>query len=396
MPNVQLTGKQSDFLKIVVAAAGRGDLETVRQLLDDNPAWIHTVGSHGRTMLWEAAYRGKLEMVGFLLERGADINLPGCYHIQHRIEISPYCVARYEGRDTVAAFLLQQGATIDIHTAAYLGDYDTVRSHLDNDPSLVNSGYLQAVMLPAGQPHTFEHREAAWATPLCYAIRSKDPAIVALLISRGAVIKPYSERFLDYAASDERVEIAKLLLENGADPSKAPRILDDGSEISALFKRYGIPPKDINAMGTGGWPPLVYACRGDNREHPDEVQEILDLGADIDVRNYKGKTALHYAAKAGFSKVINLLIKNEATVDATDDNGETPLFEAIRSTIKNGEKQRAALEALLTKGANPNFKNRKGLTPLQVAKQMRRADAGKIVELLQKYSTVEILPKQKT
>lgn len=386
MPNVQLTGNQSDFLKIVVAAAGRGDLETVRYLLDDNPAWIHTVGSHGRTMLWEAAYRGKLEMVQFLLERGADINLPGCYHIQHSIEISPYCVARYEGRDTVAEFLLQQGATVDIHTAAYLGDYDTVRSYLDNDPSLVNRGYLQAVMLPAGQPHTFEHREAAWATPLCYAIRSKDPEIVALLISRGAVIKPYSERFLDYAASDERLEIAKLLLENGADPSKAPRILDDGSEISALFKRYGIPPKDINAMGTGGWPPLVYACRGDNREHPDKVQELLDLGADIDVQNYKGKTALHYAAKAGFSKVINLLIEKGATVDATDNNGETPLFDAIRSTIKSGEKQRMALEALLTKGANPNFKNRKGLTPLQVAKQMRRADRDKVVELLRTYN----------
>lgn len=386
MPNVQLTGNQSDFLKIVVAAAGRGDLETVGYLLDDNPAWIHTVGSHGRTMLWEAAYRGKLEMVQFLLERGADINLPGCYHIQHRIEISPYCVARYEGRDTVAEFLFQQGATVDIHTAAYLGDYDGVRSHLDNNPSLVNRRYLQAVMLPAGQPHTFEHREAAWATPLCYAIRSKDPEIVALLISRGAVIKPYSERFLDYAASDERLEIAELLLENGADPSKAPRILDDGSEISALFKRYGIPPKDINAMGTGGWPPLVYACRGDNREHPDKVQELLDLGADVDVRNYKGKTALHYAAKAGFSKVINLLIEKGATVDATDNNGETPLFDAIRSTIKSGEKQRAALEALLTKGANPNLKNRKGLTPLQVAQRMRRADRDKVVELLRTYN----------
>ena len=383
MPKVQLTGNQSDFLKIVVAAAGRGDLETVRELVDDKPAWIHTVGSHGRTMLWEAAYRGRLEIVQFLLERGANINLPGCYHIQHRVEITPYCVARYEGRDLVADYLLQQGATIDIHTAAYLGDYDTVRLHLDEDPGLVNRGYLQAVMLPSGGPHTFEHREAAWATPLCYAIRSKDPAIVELLISRGAAIKPYSERFLDYAASDERVEIARLLIENGADLSKAPRILDDGSEISKLLKDYGVPPKDINAMGTGGWPPLVYACRGDNREHPDEVQRLLDLGADIDVRNYKGKTALHYAAKAGFLKVINLLIDKGATVDAIDQDGETPLFEAIRSTIKDGEKQRAAIEALLAKGANPNLKNRKGLTPLQVARRMRRAEKEKVVALLQ-------------
>ena len=388
MPNVQLTGNQSDFLKIVVAAAGRGDLETVRQLVDDNPAWIHTVGSHGRTMLWEAAYRGRLAMVQFLLERGADINLPGCYHIQHRIEITPYCVARYEGRDLVADYLLQHGATLDIHTAAYLKDYDAVHSHLDSDSNLVNNGYLQAVMLPAGQPHTFEHRHAAWATPLCYAIVGGNPAIVELLISRGATIKPHSERFLDYAIAYDWVEIAKLLLENGADSSKAPRILDDDSEMSVLLKAHGVPPKDINATSHMGWPPLVYACRGDNGEHPDEIQRLLALGADINIQNYKGKTGLHYAAKAGFLNVINLLIENGADLDALDNDGETPLFEAIRSTIKNGEKQRAALEALLVKGADPNVRNRKGQTPLQVAQRMRRAEAGRIVELLQSYYAV--------
>jgi ankyrin repeat protein len=137
-----------------------------------------------------------------------------------------------------------------------------------------------------------------------------------------------------------------------------------------------------------GWPPLVYACRGDNGEHPDEIQRLLALGANINVRNYKGKTGLHCAAKAGFLKVINLLIENGATLDATDNDGETALFEAIRSTIKNGEKQRSALEALLVKGADPNVKNRKGLTPLHVAQKMRRADAGKIVELLRKYDAV--------
>ena len=388
MPEVQLTGNQSDFLKIVVAAAGRGDLETVRQLLDDNPAWIHTVGSHGRTMLWEAAYRGKLESVRFLLERGADINLPGCYHIQHRLEITPYCVARSKGRDLVADYLLAQGATIDIHTAAYLGDYDAVCSHLNNDADLVNSGYLQSVMLPTGEPHTFEHRETPWATPLCYATMGGNRAIVELLISRGATIAPHSERLLDYAVSEDHVEIAKLLLENGADPDKAPRILDDDSEMRNLLKAFGVPPKDINAKNHMGWPPLVYACRGDNGEHPNAIFGLLALGADIDVQNYKGKTGLHCAAKAGFLKVINLLIEKGATIDATDNDGETPLFEAIRSTIKSGEKQRAALEALLVKGANPNVKNRKGLTPLQVAQRMRRADAGKVIELLRKYHAV--------
>ena len=385
MLKTQLTGKQSDFLKIVVAAAGRGDLEAVRQFLEDRPEWIHTIGSHGRTMLWEAAYRGKLEVVKFLVEQGADMNLPGCHLSQHDLEITPYCVARHEGRDEVAEYLLQQGATVDIHTVAYLGDYDTALSLLDNDLSLVNSGYLQSVMLPSGEPDSFEYRDTEWATPLCYAIVGGNIRIVELLISRGAIIEPHSKLLLDHAVSADRIDIVKLLINNGADPSEAPRIYDDNSEMSVLLKSHGVPSKDINAFDWMGWPPLPYACRGDKGEHPEAVLRLLELGADINVQSSKGKTALHCAAKAGFLKVINVLIENSANIDATDNNGETPLYEAIRSTIKNREKQRAALEALLIKGANPNVKNRRGLTPLQAAQQMRRSDAEKVVALLKKY-----------
>ncbi len=390
MAKVQLTGKQSDFLKIVAAAAGRGDIEAVRQLVDENPYWIHKVGSHGRTMLWEAAYRGKLEVAQFLLARGADINLPGCYHIQHRVEITPYCVARWEGRHEVADYLLTQDVEIDIHTAAYLGDYQAVRALLDKDKRLINRGYLQAVMLPAGAAGTFEHREVDWATPLCYAIVGGNRTVIEFLISHGAKIAPHSERLLDYAVSKARTDIVMLLFENGAEPSKAPRILDDNSKMVNLLKIYGVAPADINAKNQMGWPPLVAACRGDNRERPDEIWRLLRLGADIDVRNYKGKTALHYAAKAGFLKIINLLIEKGATLDAPDKNAETPLFDAIRSTIKNREKQRASLETLLRNGANPNAKNRKGVTPLKVAQRMKRVDAEKIVAMLQNYDAVEI------
>lgn len=388
MPKTQLTGKQSDFLKIVVAAAGRGDLEAVRQFLDDRPEWLHTIGSHGRTMLWEAAYRGKLEVVRFLVEHGADMNLPGCHLSQHDLEITPYCVARHEGRDEVADYLLEQGAIVDVHTAAYLGDYDTALSLLDNDPSIVNSGYLQSVMLPSGEPDSFEYRDTEWATPLCYAIVGGNIRIVELLISKGAIIVPHSKLLLDHAVSADRVDIVKLLFENGADAHKAPRIYDDNSDMSVLLKSHGVPSKDINAFDWMGWPPLPYACRGDKGEHPEKVLRLLKLGADINVQSSKGKTALHCAAKAGFLKVINVLLENGASIDAIDNNGETPLYEAIRSTIKNREKQRAALEALLIKGANPNVKNRRGLTPLQAAQQMRRADAEKVVALLKKYNAI--------
>ncbi len=389
MAKVQLTGNQSDFLKIVVAAAGRGDLDAVRQLLDVKPEWIQTVGSHGRTMLWEAAYRGKLEMVRYLVERGADINLPGCHLSQHTLEVTPYCIACHEGRDAVADYLLQQGAVVDIHTAAYLGDYGTAESLLDADAGLVNSGYLESVMLPSGYPHTVEHRHSERATPIHYAIVGGNVRIVELLISKGAIIEPYSRDLLDYAISSGKIDLVKLLFDNGVDPSKAPHIYDDNSEMRQLLRSYGVPAMDVNAFDKMGWPELPYACRGDKGEHPEKVLRLLKLGADIDVRSRnKGKTALHCAAKAGFLKVIDVLIENGATIDAADNTGETPLFEALRSTIKNREKVHATLELLLQKGANPNHKNRQGLTPLQVAQRKHREDTDIIVGLLRKYGSV--------
>ena len=384
----KLTGKESDFLKIVVAAAGRGDLDAVTEFLAFRPEWLHTIGSHGRTMLWEAAYRGKLEIVKYLVEQGANMNLPGCHLNQHDLEITPYCVARHEGRDDVADYLKQQGAVIDIHTAAYLGDYELAHSLLKNDEKLVNSGYLLSEMLPSGLPISFEHRFSHETTPIVYAVVGGNTKIVELLISKGAEIKPHSEELLDHAVSAERIDLVTLLIDNGADPIQAPRIFDDNSEMSRLLKSHGVPPRDINAPGFMGWPPLPYACRGDKGEHPESVLRLLKLGADIDVRSTKGKTALHCASKAGFVKVIDVLIENGATIDATDNKGETPLMEAIRSTIKNSEKQQQAIEKLLLNGADPNFKNKSGATPLQIATQKRREGTDEIVRLLTKHGAV--------
>ena len=388
MPKTQLTGKESDFLKIVVAAAGRGDLNAVKQFLADKPEWLHTIGSHGRTMLWEAAYRGKLDVVQSLVEQGADINLPGCHLSQHALEITPYCVARHEGRNDVADYLLNQGAVVDLHTAAYLGDYETAHKLVNQDAMLVNSGYLDSVMLQSGGPHTVEHRFSEAATPIRYAIVGGNIRIVELLISRGATIEPHSRQLLDHAVSTDRIDIVQLLFDNGANPKQAPRVYDDNSEMSVLLKSYGVPPEDINAVDHMGWPQLPYVCRGDKGEHPEKVLRLLKLGADIDIRSNKGKTALHCAAKAGFIKVIDVLLENGATIDATDNKGETPLIEAIRSTIKDGEKQRGAIEKLLLNGANPNFKNKKGATPLQIATQKRRTGTEEIVKLLMEHGAV--------
>ena len=80
MSKIRFPGKASDFLKIGVAAAARGEVEAVRAILEGRPGWLGRVGPHGRTMLWEASHRGKLGMVKYLVERGADVDACGTHY----------------------------------------------------------------------------------------------------------------------------------------------------------------------------------------------------------------------------------------------------------------------------------------------------------------------------
>lgn len=374
MVKTTLTGKQSDFLKIVVAAAGRGDLEAVREFVDANPGWLHTVGSHGRTMLWETAYRGKLAVAEFLVEHGADVNASACHYSEHYVEISCYCVARAKQRYAVAEFLLSQGARVGIHTAAYLGDLAAVAGFLDDDPALLESAKPQHDMQKTeGSRLVFDPMPNDWATPLVYAVSGGYAETVVLLLERGAEVRRHSGRLLGIAVGRNRTDVVQLLLQHGADASQLP--LADPSRNRALAELAIANGYDVNAVRKG-WPLLVGASRGDNGEHPEKLLALLELGADVNIRDYKGKTALHRSATAGFLANIEVLLSHGAAIDAADEKGETPLSDAVRACRVE------AVALLLERGANPLTANSKGDTPITVARRLRKRNAAEIAALL--------------
>ncbi|MGY8660671.1 MAG: ankyrin repeat domain-containing protein [Verrucomicrobiales bacterium] len=108
---IHFPGKASDFLKIGVATAARGDLEAVREILKARPHWLKLVGSHGRTMLWEAAHRGKLEMVKYLVQRKADIDACGTHYTPYFVALSSYAIARHKKHQELVEFLFGKGAS---------------------------------------------------------------------------------------------------------------------------------------------------------------------------------------------------------------------------------------------------------------------------------------------
>jgi ankyrin repeat protein len=60
------------------------------------------------------------------------------------------------------------------------------------------------------------------------------------------------------------------------------------------------------------------------------VKVAVELGADVNAANDRGKTALHGAAGVGESTIIQFLADKGGNVDAEDEEGQTPLTVAER------------------------------------------------------------------
>ena len=123
---------------------------------------------------------------------------------------------------------------------------------------------------------------------------------------------------------------------------------------------------------TGG--PLIDAARNGDVE---AVRSLLSEGADVNVAQGDGMTALHWAAELGHTAVADLLLSAGADVEANTRIGNyTPLHLASRSG--NGPIARALLDA----GADPQATTtNSGVTPLHLA-SAALGGAGVVTELL--------------
>lgn len=152
-------------------------------------------------------------------------------------------------------------------------------------------------------------------------------------------------------------EVAKLLLEYGADPNKRYFF---GSEINMstdaesleLLLTFGA---HTETRDRGGLTPLMKAAR--HSQGTDQVLLLLSYGANInamtDARN-DYRTILHYAVLSGNIILVNLLLKQGARVDKMPPIPEPDRPSPLQLAILRGDP--ALVRILLEAGRLPRKK----------------------------------------
>ena len=103
------------------------------------------------------------------------------------------------------------------------------------------------------------------------------------------------------------------------------------------------------------------------------MRRLLRSGADPNLADVKGQTALMRAAEGGHGAVADLLLAAKASVEHCDNKGKTALMRAAEN------RRVEMVEHLIKAGADPNHADKRGKTAL-----MRAAlgGAGEIVDQL--------------
>jgi ankyrin repeat protein len=213
---------------------------------------------------------------------------------------------------------------------------------------------------------------AAYLSPLAYAVREGDTEIARLLLDKGADVNFTHPMFgstpLIEAAKQGNVEMVGLLLAKGAEISAQDNNLSNTALTFAasfghtgtvkLLLDHGVPVDEQNGEGATA---LQLAASTD---HSELVRLLLDRGADLNHKDIYWQTALFYAACRDCQlENARLLLDRGTNVNQRDFSGRTPLFDAACADCN----PRIA-RLLLARGADVNAQNSQGRTAFYYAR----------------------------
>ena len=173
-----------------------------------------------------------------------------------------------------------------------------------------------------------------------------------------------------------------LLHSNSAVGRNSPQVLQQATQSTPTQKRNFAGASNLTTIPEEEAPPILYfgenelmfASRYSNKA--EAVSKLIEEGADVDLKNWSGNTALMLATQHGKAEIVDTLIEKGANVDLTNGSGNTALMFAAQ----NGHAE--IVTTLIEKGANVDAVNENGNTALTLATQ--NDHAGIVINLTPK------------
>jgi ankyrin repeat protein len=282
-------------------AARTGDLAKIKKYFIRHNTF-DMQDKNGASLLIIAARHGKTDVVKYLLEIGANVNLIN----KDGASALWFAVASDKFNDTIVNILINNNADVNVVDSIYM-----------NTPLMLASakGRIDAVDLLLDHGAEANKKDKSFASALYYATRFNHTDIALKLLQKGAtflVSDNQGRTPLFLAIINGNVKIVNGLYENGAslaqkDINEATPIIYAAAEGHLDLVKYLINKKvDLNAKTTEGKTALMMASREGKFEI---VKELLKNGADTQIKDSKGRSALDIAIQEGHKDIAKLLEK---------------------------------------------------------------------------------------
>lgn len=383
---IYIARSPDDAESLFKAAMIKDDAAALRLLQAQVP--INKQTPTGETALMRAVWNRQLQIVGRLIDHGANLEL------MDDDKWSALMIAAHVGDSDSTRLLAQAGASLDtigngndsaLMRAASKGHEDVVNVLIEKGASVdlekPRSQIFQGecmfgtdlgLMNPTKQVKSWSALMYAASngfesivkiliearavvnpcvvsesdTPLICAARNGHEGIVRMLISRGAQVNKANDKALECALRNRHQDVARILIDKGAKVNGR-----NGKDVLSCAASYGC--EDILAMllhsgaamneCDGSGKTLLMHAAGGGHEHC--VRLLLAAGASVNCRAQKQWNALMVAARGGHNGCLVELLKSGADVNAQTEDGYTALI------IASQEGNATAVQYLLSSGA---------------------------------------------
>lgn len=332
-------------------SASCGNIQQVASFLSQG-AHIDGLNEDGETALGCSLSSRQFEISRLLIESGASVNGPVGWS-----KLPPIYLAASVGSVEIAELLMEKGARLqDDYADTYFLDVVSSQS-IEGVQFLLENGANPNAMSVWGE------------LAITLAVKKGNSRLARVLLDHGANVNGSVGEPLVIAVKDGRTDLLDLLLSKRANPNSTDSMMKYVLVTAIFNKRLDLARRllaagaDLNIVHGQGL--LIEALKSNKlteTERVEAAQMLLEYGAPVNTTNADYPPAICHALKGGIIELIILILLHKPTLkDLKMDSGETLLTYAI------GMSRRELVMLLVTHGADPNEKDSKGRTSVQVA-----------------------------